>query len=120
MVGADARRGAAAGGRSRHPPQRPAIARPGRSLLSAAVRQSAADTGGMNMRRFDQQSAIIAIELQQLVAEFAYEVDTNGSRNITRFYAEDGVFAVGDFTRKGHAAIDQFYADGAARAAAIC
>ena len=72
------------------------------------------------MRTFNQQSAIVAIELQQLVAEFAYEVDTNGSRNITQYYAEDGVFAVGDFTRKGHAEIDQFYADGAAKAKALC
>lgn len=67
------------------------------------------------MSKFDQETATIAIELQQIVAEFAYEIDTNGGLNITDFYAEDGAFAVGDFTHKGHAAIRKFYADRALR-----
>ena len=60
------------------------------------------------MRKFDQHSALIAIELQQLIAEFAHEVDFNSGRNITDFYTEDGTFAVGDYTHQGHAAIRGF------------
>jgi hypothetical protein len=33
----------------------------------------------------------------------------------TKFYAEDGEFAVGDYTHKGHAAISKFYSDRAQR-----
>jgi ketosteroid isomerase-like protein len=67
------------------------------------------------MPRFDSETALIAMELQQIVAEFAHEVDANGGANIAAFYAEDGEFAVGDYTHKGHAAIRKFYADRALR-----
>jgi hypothetical protein len=68
------------------------------------------------MRKFDQNSAIIVIELQQMLAEFGHEIDTNGGLNIADFYTADGVFAVGDFTHTGHAAIRKFYTDRAERA----
>jgi hypothetical protein len=67
------------------------------------------------MRKFDQETAIIALELQQIVADFAHEIDTNGGLNIADFYAADGEFSVGDYTHKGHAAINKFYADRAQR-----
>ena len=68
------------------------------------------------MRKFDQQSAIIAIELQQMLMEFALELDTNNGLNITEFYTADGGFAVGDFVHKGHTAIRKFYTDRLERA----
>ncbi|GFE79844.1 hypothetical protein GCM10011487_18440 [Steroidobacter agaridevorans] len=67
------------------------------------------------MPKFNAETALIAIELQQLVSEFAHEIDTNGGLNITQFYAEDGEFSVGDYTHKGHAAIGKFYSDRAQR-----
>ncbi len=54
------------------------------------------------MRKFDQETAIIAIELQQMLAEFGHEIDANMGLNISDFYTENGTFAVGDFTHKGH------------------
>ena len=63
------------------------------------------------MRKCDRESAIMVIELQQLIAEFAHEIDFNSGRNITDFYTEDGTFAVGDYTHRGHAAIRKFYAE---------
>ena len=63
------------------------------------------------MPRFTAETAVIALELQQIVAEFANDLDFNDGLNICDFYAEDGEFAVGDFSYKGHAAIRQFYAD---------
>ncbi|HET8882591.1 MAG TPA: nuclear transport factor 2 family protein [Solimonas sp.] len=63
------------------------------------------------MARFDRESALIAIELQQLVAEFAHEIDSNDGLDLARFYTADGVFFVGDTQYQGHAAINKFYSD---------
>ena len=38
------------------------------------------------MRKFDQESAIVVIELQQMLTEFGHEIDTNGGLNIADFY----------------------------------
>jgi hypothetical protein len=63
------------------------------------------------MGRFTQEEAIIALELQQLIAEFGAELDFNDGHNVTDFYTEDGVFVAGGTRFEGHAAIAQFYAD---------
>jgi hypothetical protein len=63
------------------------------------------------MSKFTQETAIIALELQQILAEFAHDLDFNNCLGIADFYAEDGAFAVGDFTHKGRAAIRKFYED---------
>lgn len=63
------------------------------------------------MPRFDAQSAATALELQQLVLDFAHEIDSNNGLDIARFYTADGVFFVGDTPYKGHEAIKKFYAD---------
>lgn len=63
------------------------------------------------MRKFDPETAAIALQLQQIVAEFAHDLDFNECRGIADFYAEDGVFAVGDYTYRGRAAIAKFYSD---------
>lgn len=67
------------------------------------------------MRKLDPETALIAVELQQIVSEFAHELDANNGLNISDFYAADGEFSVGDYTHKGHAAIKKFYADRLAR-----
>jgi hypothetical protein len=63
------------------------------------------------MPRFDRESALIAIELQQIVAEFANEIDSNDGLDLAGFYTEDGVFFVGDTPYKGREAIGKFYRD---------
>lgn len=63
------------------------------------------------MKKFDQETAIIALELQQIVAEFAHDLDFNNCLGIADFYAEDGSFSVGDYTHTGRAAIRKFYED---------
>jgi hypothetical protein len=70
------------------------------------------------MRKFDHETAIVAIELQQTLAEFAHDLDFNDCRGVADFYTEDGVFAVGDFTHQGRAAIRKFYDDRNVRVAA--
>jgi hypothetical protein len=61
------------------------------------------------MRKFDQETAIIALELQQILADFGHEIDFNSARNITDYYAPDGTFVVGETRHTGRAAIRQFY-----------
>jgi ketosteroid isomerase-like protein len=61
------------------------------------------------MRKFDQDTAIIAVELQQLLADFTHDLDFNECNGVADFYAEDGEFSVGDFMHKGRAAIRKFY-----------
>lgn len=63
------------------------------------------------MRKFDPESAAVAFQLQQTVAEFASELDFNNGLNIADFYTADGVFFVGDRSYQGHEAIKKFYAD---------
>jgi len=70
------------------------------------------------MRKFNAESAIVALELQRILAEFAHDLDFNNCRGIADFYAEDGVFAVGDFTYQGKTAIRKFYTDREGRVAA--
>ena len=67
------------------------------------------------MRRFDQETAVSALELHQLIAEFGHELDANGGLNITAFYSEDCNFLVGGNSFRGHAAVKKFYADRAER-----
>ena len=67
------------------------------------------------MRKFTPETAIAAIELQQMVIDFLHEIDVNEGRDITDFYAEDGTFLLGDYTYRGHAAIGNFYKDRAER-----
>jgi hypothetical protein len=63
------------------------------------------------MPKLNQETAIIAVELQHILAEFTYDLDFNDCRGIADFYAEDGEFAVGDYTHKGRPAIRKFYED---------
>lgn len=67
------------------------------------------------MQKFTPETAAIALQVQQLVSEFAHEIDTNNGLDIADFYTADGVFFVGDTEYKGRAAITKFYADRLAR-----
>jgi hypothetical protein len=62
------------------------------------------------MRNFTTETTIVAIELQQLLTDFAREGDFNNGHNTADFYAEDGILEVGDtHTFHGRLAIRQFY-----------
>jgi ketosteroid isomerase-like protein len=50
------------------------------------------------------------LELQQLVTDYWRELDHNGARNITDFYAEDCTFVAGvNYSLSGRAGVRQFY-----------
>lgn len=63
------------------------------------------------MPRFDQVTAATAMELQQLIVEWTYDLDANGGLTITRLCTEDCDYLVGGKNYRGHAAVQKFYSD---------
>ena len=61
------------------------------------------------MRRFSADDLVLAYELEQLLYDFAAELDHNDSRDIKRFYTPDGVFRAGSNVISGADAIAKFY-----------
>ncbi|CAN7619641.1 nuclear transport factor 2 family protein [Phenylobacterium sp. LjRoot225] len=63
------------------------------------------------MSKFDQDTAIKAVALHQLIAEWGYELDFNGGLTMPRLCTEDCRYLVGGTPYLGHAAILKFYSD---------
>ncbi|MCT2400238.1 YybH family protein [Novosphingobium mangrovi (ex Huang et al. 2023)] len=61
------------------------------------------------MRRFTPEQLVLAYELEQLLYDFAAELDHNDSRNIDRFYTEDATFVAGPNRITPRDAIVKFY-----------
>jgi hypothetical protein len=62
-------------------------------------------------QRFNQQNALAAIELAQMVADYCHALDRNEGAKGTIFFTEDCVVEVGAISYRGHAAMKKFYAD---------
>ena len=60
------------------------------------------------MRKFTPEQMLAAFELQQMLYDFAYELD-HGAKDVGRFYAEDGAFRTGGISVEGRAGIQGFY-----------
>ncbi len=57
------------------------------------------------------EQALLKVQLEQTMLEYLYEVDFNSGARAAEFYAEDGVFELGDFTYRSRAGIAKFYSD---------
>jgi len=62
------------------------------------------------MPRFNQQNAVDAIEVQQLIVDWGYELDAHGGADIAGFCTDNCQYIVGGMTHHGHADVAQFYA----------
>ena len=62
------------------------------------------------MRRLTSETALATVELQQMLYDLGYEIDTNTGRAIVQFYCPDGAFVVGEHRYQGHAQLEAFYA----------
>jgi hypothetical protein len=51
---------------------------------------------------------LAAFELQQMLYDFAYEID-HGAKDVGRFYAENGAFRTGGVNVEGRAGVQAFY-----------
>jgi hypothetical protein len=60
------------------------------------------------MRKFTAAQFQDAFELQQMLYDFAYELD-HGAKDVGRFYADDGAFRTGGINVEGRAAVQGFY-----------
>jgi hypothetical protein len=70
------------------------------------------------MQPFTPEQAAAAVELEQLVAHYWYELDVNGGRNVADFLTADVVYKIGTVVdRKGLADVQAFYAARNARVA---
>lgn len=69
------------------------------------------------MRKFDIESAVAVIELQQMIADYWAECDFNAGRDAASFYTEDCVAEVSVGTVRGRDGITKYYADMADRQA---
>ncbi len=61
------------------------------------------------MRKFTADQMLAAFELEQMLYDFAAEIDLNGAADVGRFYAEDGAFRTGGVNAEGPAGVQAFY-----------
>lgn len=57
----------------------------------------------------DLERLKIRAELEQMLADFWFEVDVNHGRDAASFYTEDGVFEASTHTYSGRPVIERFY-----------
>jgi SnoaL-like domain len=62
-------------------------------------------------RRFDQESALAAVELAQMVADYCHALDRNEGADAVIFFTEDCIVEAGAISYRGHAAMKKFYAE---------
>lgn len=62
------------------------------------------------MPRFDKDTAIDALELNQLVSDWGYELDMNGGAAIASLCTEDCKYLIGGVAHQGREAVTKFYA----------
>jgi hypothetical protein len=63
------------------------------------------------MTPFTLEQAAAAVELEQLVAHYWYELDINGGRNVADFLTDDVIYKIGTVVdRSGLADVQAFYA----------
>ena len=61
------------------------------------------------MRKFTADQMLTAFELEQMLYDFAHEIDHNGAQDVGRFYTEDGAFRTGGVNIQGRPALQGFY-----------
>ena len=61
------------------------------------------------MRKFTADQMLAAFELEQMLYDFAHEIDINGAKDVGRFYAEDGAFRTGGMNAEGRSGVQAFY-----------
>lgn len=59
--------------------------------------------------RFNEPTLLARQQLEALAVEYWYEVDVNGGARAHEFYTEDATFTTSIKTRRGRAAIRDFY-----------
>ena len=61
------------------------------------------------MAKFNIEQALAVTEVQQLINDWAHELDVNNGLQISGLVTADCVYTVGGASRQGRAAVEQFY-----------
>lgn len=61
------------------------------------------------MGKFEEQRASDALDLQQLISEYCFELDLTGGLDSYRFFTADGLLDVGKMSLRGHDEMKAFY-----------
>jgi hypothetical protein len=67
------------------------------------------------MPRFNNDTVLSALELQQLILDWGNDLDINGGLKVAELCTEDCVYLIAGNPHRGHAAINKFYSDRAER-----
>jgi ketosteroid isomerase-like protein len=59
--------------------------------------------------KFNMEQAVAVAAVQQLINDWAHELDVNNGLNIAGLVTTDCTYTVGGATREGRAAVEQFY-----------
>lgn len=70
------------------------------------------------MAKFSVEQALARAEVQELINEWAHELDVHNGLHIAGLVTEDCVYIVGGTPRNGRAAVEKFYQDRLARLSA--
>jgi uncharacterized protein (TIGR02246 family) len=68
--------------------------------------------------KFNLEQALVVAEVQQLINDWANELDGNNGLNIAGLVTEDCVYVVGGSSREGRSAVEKFYQERLARLSA--
>jgi SnoaL-like domain len=63
------------------------------------------------MAKFSSDEALAVVSVQQLVNDWAYDLDFNGNANVGGLVTADVTYNVAGALRQGRAAVEAFYAD---------
>jgi hypothetical protein len=63
------------------------------------------------MRAFTPDTALAAVELEQMVADYCHALDRGEGARSTHFFTEDCIVQAGAISYQGHAAMKKFYTD---------
>src|SRR5258706_11768253 len=68
--------------------------------------------------KFDMEQALAVAAIQQLISEWATELDVHNGLHISGLVTEDCSYTVGGTARQGRAAVEKFYQERLARLSA--
>jgi ketosteroid isomerase-like protein len=59
--------------------------------------------------KFNMEQAVAVVAVQQLINDWAHELDMNNGLHISSLVTEDCIYVVGGAPREGRAAVEKFY-----------
>ena len=72
----------------------------------------------MYVAKFNMEQALAVAEVQELINDWAHELDVNNGLHVSTLVTEDCTYVVGGAPRQGRAAVEKFYQERLARLSA--